>query len=313
MELLSKIYIAGHRGMAGSAVMRRLEASGFTNFLTRTHTELDLTNQTATRTFFESERPEYVVLAAAKVGGIHANSTYPADFSLENLQVQTNVIEAAWVYGAKKFMFLGSACIYPRLASQPMAETALLTGPLEPTNEWYAIAKIAGISLCDALRLQYGFNTVTIMPNNLYGPGDNFNLENAHVLPALIRKFHEAKVKHSPEVVVWGTGAPLREFIHVDDFSDAAVFLLKDYDHGGNINIGTGKDISIADVARLLKEVVKYDGKIVFDESKPDGMPQKLLDCGKIHGLGWHASIELRQGLETTYAWFLQHEKTFRR
>ena len=313
MELLSKIYIAGHQGMAGSAVMRRLEASGFTNFLTRTHTELDLTNQTATRTFFESERPEYVVLAAAKVGGIHANSTYPADFILENLQVQTNVIEAAWVYGAKKLMFLGSACIYPRLASQPMAETALLTGPLEPTNEWYAIAKIAGISLCDALRLQYGFNTVSIMPNNLYGPGDNFNLENAHVLPALIRKFHEAKVKHNPEVVVWGTGASLREFIHVDDFSDAAVFLLKDYDNGGNINVGTGKDISIADVARLVKDVVKYDGEIVFDENKPDGMPQKLLDCGKINGLGWHASIELRQGLETTYAWFLQHEKTFRR
>ena len=313
MELSSKIYIAGHRGMAGSAVMRRLEASGFSNFITRPHAELDLTNQAATRAFFESERPDYVVLAAAKVGGIHANSTYPADFSLENLQIQTNVIEAAWMNGVQKLMFLGSACIYPKLAPQPMAETALLTGPLEPTNEWYAIAKIAGISLCDALRRQHGFNTLSIMPNNLYGPGDNFHLVNAHVLPALIRKFHEAKEKQSPEVVVWGTGVPLREFLHVDDFADAAVFLLKDYDDGGIVNVGTGADISIGDAALLIKQVVGYQGDIVFDTAKPDGAPKKLLDCTKLHKLGWKASIVLKDGLAATYEWFLANQENFRR
>ena len=313
MEHSSKIYIAGHRGMAGSAVIRRLEASGFKNVITRTHAELDLTNQAATRAFFESERPEYAVLAAAKVGGIHANSTYPADFSLENLQIQTNVIEAAWKYGAKKLMFLGSACIYPKLASQPMAETALLTGPLEPTNEWYAIAKIAGISLCDALRRQHGFNTLSIMPNNLYGPGDNFHLENAHVLPALIRKFHEAKEKQSPEVVVWGTGIPLREFLHVDDFADAAVFLLRGYDDGGVVNVGTGVDISIGDVAVLIKQVIGYQGNIVFDNTKPDGAPKKLLDCMKLNNLGWKATILLKDGLVATYEWFLANQESFRR
>ena len=313
MELSSKIYIAGHRGMAGSAVMRRLDASGFSNFLTRTHAELDLTDQAATRAFFESERPDTVVLAAAKVGGIHANSTYPADFSLENLQIQTNVVEAAWKYGAKKLMFLGSACIYPKLAPQPMAETALLTGPLEPTNEWYAIAKIAGISLCDALRRQHGFNTVSIMPNNLYGPGDNFHLENAHVLPALIRKFHEAKEKQSPEVIVWGTGVPLREFLHVDDFADAAVFLLKDYDDGGILNVGTGTDISIGDAALLIKQVIGYQGDIVYDTTKPDGTPKKLLDCTKLHKLGWKSSIAFKDGLAATYQWFLNNQDSFRR
>jgi GDP-L-fucose synthase len=313
MELSSKIYIAGHRGMAGSAVMRRLEASGYTNFLTRTHAELDLTDQAATRAFFESERPDTVVLAAAKVGGIHANSTYPADFSLDNLKIQTNAIEAAWKYGAKKLMFLGSACIYPKLAPQPMAETALLTGPLEPTNEWYAIAKIAGISLCDALRRQHGFNTVSIMPNNLYGPGDNFHLENAHVLPALIRKFHEAKEKQSPEVIVWGTGVPLREFLHVDDFADAAVFLLKDYDDGGILNVGTGTDISIGDAALLIKQVIGYQGDIVYDTTKPDGTLKKLLDCTKLHKLGWKSSIAFKDGLAATYQWFLNNQDSFRR
>ena len=313
MEQSSKIYIAGHQGMAGSAVIRRLEASGFTNFLTRTHAELDLTDQAATRAFFESERPDYVVLAAAKVGGIHANSTYPADFSLENLQIQSNVIEAAWKHGTKKLMFLGSACIYPKLAPQPMAETALLTGPLEPTNEWYAIAKIAGISLCDALRRQHGFNTVSIMPNNLYGPGDNFHLENAHVLPALIRKFHEAKENNAQEVVVWGTGTPLREFLHIEDFANAAVFLLNDYDDGGIVNVGTGTDISIGDVALLIKQVVGYQGDIVFDSTKPDGTPKKLLDCTKLHKLGWKSVISLREGLATTYQWFLDNQDSFRR
>lgn len=312
MEQTSRIYIAGHRGMAGSAVIRRLEVSGFDNLITRGHAELDLTDQAATRAFFAAERPDYVVLAAAKVGGIHANSAYPADFILDNLQIQTNVIEAAWRSGVGKLMFLGSACIYPKLAAQPMAESALLTGPLEPTNECYAIAKIAGISLCDALKRQHGFNTVSIMPNNLYGPGDNFHLQNAHVLPALIRKFHEAKENGSPEVVVWGTGTPLREFIHVDDFADAAVFLLKDYDAGGIVNVGTGSDISIADMALLIKQVVGYDGNIVFDHTKPDGTPRKLLDCGKLHDLGWRASIALREGLVMTYDWFLKNHDALR-
>jgi GDP-L-fucose synthase len=312
MEHSSKIYIAGHRGMAGSAVMRRLETLGFNNLITRSHAELDLTDQAATRIFFEVERPEYVVLAAAKVGGILANSSYPADFILYNLQIQSNVIEAAWRNGTNKLMFLASACIYPKMAPQPMAETALLTGPLEPTNEWYAIAKIAGISLCDALQRQHGFNTVSIMPNNLYGPGDNFNLENAHVLPALIRKFHEAKERAAPEVVVWGTGTPLREFLHVDDFANAAVYLLNDYDDGGIVNIGTGSDISIGDVALMIKQVVGYQGDIVFDTTKPDGTPKKLLDCTKLHKLGWDSSILLRDGLASTYQWFLGNQDNLR-
>ena len=313
MEQTSKIYIAGHRGMAGSAVIRRFEACGFRNSVTRTHAELDLTNQAVTRAFFEAERPDYVVLAAAKVGGIYANDTYPTDFILDNLQIQTNVIEAAWMNGAKKLMFLGSACIYPKLATQPMQETALLTGPLEPTNEAYAVAKIAGISLCDALKRQHGFNTVSIMPNNLYGPGDNFHLENAHVLPALIRKFHEAKESGATEVVVWGSGKPLREFLHVDDFADAAVSLLQDYDDGGIVNVGTGSDISIRDVALLIKDVVGFEGNIVFDNSKPDGVPKKLLDCSKLHELGWQASISLKDGLMSTYKWFLDNQNEYRR
>ncbi|MBT3361377.1 MAG: GDP-L-fucose synthase [Rhodospirillales bacterium] len=308
-----KIYVAGHNGMAGSAMVRRIRSAQYENIVTRSHSELDLTNQTATRDFFESEHPDVVVLAAARVGGIHANSVYPADFILNNLQIQTNVIEAAWRNGVRKLMFLGSACIYPKLATQPMAETALLTGPLEPTNEWYAVAKIAGISLCDALRRQHGFNSVSIMPNNLYGPGDNFHLENAHVLPALIRKFHEAKVAGAAEVVVWGTGKPFREFLHVDDFADAAVFLLDNYDDGGIVNVGTGSDISIADAALLIKQVVGYEGDVIFDDSKPDGMPKKLLDCSKLRELGWRSSIVFRDGLAATYEWFVNNQDTFRR
>ena len=313
MELTSKIYVAGHRGMAGSAIIRRLETQGFYNLVKRNHAELDLVNQAATHDFFKTEKPEYVVLAAAKVGGIHANSAYPADFGLVNQQIQNNVISAAWLNGSKKLMLLGSACVYPKLAPQPIAETALLTGPLEPTNECYAIAKIAGISLCDALRSQYGFNTVSIMPNNLYGPEDNFHLENSHVLPALIRKFHEAKEKGTPEVIVWGTGTPLREFLHVEDFANAAIFLLKDYDDGGIVNVGTGSDISIKDVALLLKKVVGYQGDIIFDTTKPDGAPKKLLDCTKIHNLGWNSSISLIKGLGETYKWFCENQHSYRK
>ena len=308
-----KIYVAGHAGMAGSAIVRRFRAAGYSNFVLRGHDELDLLDQVEVNRFFASERPTQVVHAAAKVGGIYANSIYPADFILANLQIQTNVIGAAWRNGASKLMFLGSACIYPKLATQPMAETALLTGPLEPTNESYAIAKIAGISLCDALRRQHGFNTVSIMPNNLYGPGDNFHLENAHVLPALIRKFHEAKVADLPEVEVWGTGTPFREFLHVDDFGDAALFLMEKYDGGGIVNVGTGSDISISNVALLIKQVVGYEGEIVFDDSKPDGVPRKLLDCSKIHGLGWQASIALRDGLAATYKWFVDNQNSVRK
>lgn len=308
-----KIYVAGHAGMAGSAIVRRLRSAGYSNFVFRERDELDLTDQAAVNRFFATERPTLVFLAAAKVGGIHANSVYPADFILSNLQIQTNVIDAAWRNEARKLIFLGSACIYPRMAAQPMAETALLTGPLEPTNEWYAVAKIAGISLCDALRRQYGFNSVSIMPNNLYGPGDNFHLENAHVLPALIRKFHEAKVAGLPEAVVWGTGKPFREFLHADDFADAALYLLENYDDGGMVNIGTGSDISIADVAQLIKQVVGYEGKIVFDKSKPDGVPKKLLDCTKLNELGWRSSIALRDGLTATYKWFIDNQDSIRR
>jgi len=299
--------------MAGSAVVRRCRSSQYENIVTRSRSELDLTDQNATRDFFERETPDVVVLAAALVGGIHANSVYPADFILNNLQIQTNVIEAAWRNGVRKLMFLGSACIYPKLAAQPMAETALLTGPLEPTNEWYAVAKIAGISLCDALHRQHGFNSVSIMPNNLYGPGDNFHLENAHVLPALISKFHKAKIEGLQEVVVWGTGKPFREFLHVDDFADAALFLMENYDDGGIVNVGTGSDISIGEVALLIKQVVGYEGNIVFDDSKPDGAPRKLLDCSKLHELGWRSSIDLRDGLAATYEWLVDNQDSIRR
>lgn len=309
MDERSKIYVAGHRGLVGSAIVRRLRAEGYTNLVTRTRDELDLCDQAAVYRFFKEERPEYVFLAAAKVGGILANSTYPADFIRDNLLIQTHVIDAAYRHGVKKLLFLGSSCIYPKHAPQPMREEYLLTGPLEPTNEPYAVAKIAGIKMVEAYRRQYGFNAISLMPTNLYGPGDNFDLETSHVIPALIRKFHEARVKGAPEVVVWGTGAPRREFLHVDDLADAAVFLMKHYDGETIINVGVGEDITIRELAEVIREVVGYTGKIVFDPSKPDGTPRKLLDVSRLHALGWKAKIPLREGLEQTYRWYVERER----
>ena len=305
MNKSDKIYVAGHRGLVGSAILRRLTAAGYTQLLTRSRQELDLLDQAQVRRFFETERPGYVFLAAAKVGGIHANATYPADFIRDNLLIETNVIDAAYRSGVKKLQFLGSSCIYPKLAPQPLKEDYLLTGPLEPTNEWYAVAKIAGIKLCQAYRRQYGFNAISLMPTNLYGPGDNFDLQNSHVLPALIRKFHEAKAAGSPEVVVWGTGSPRREFLHVDDLADAAVFLMGQYDGEEIVNVGVGEDVTIRELADLIKEVVGYKGEIVFDSSKPDGTPRKLLDVGRLNALGWRARISLKEGVRATYEWFL--------
>jgi GDP-L-fucose synthase len=291
----------------GSAILRRLSAAGYTHLLTRTRDELDLLDQAQVRRFFEAERPGYVFLAAAKVGGIHANSTYPADFIRDNLLIETNVIDAAYRFGVKKLQFLGSSCIYPKLAPQPLKEDYLLTGPLEPSNEWYAVAKIAGIKLCQAYRRQYGFNAISLMPTNLYGPGDNFDLQNSHVLPALIRKFHDAKMAGSPEVVVWGTGTPRREFLHVDDLADAAVFLIEHYDGEEIVNVGVGEDVTIRELAELIKELVGYEGKIVFDSSKPDGTPRKLLDVERLNALGWRARISLKEGVRATYEWFLEN------
>jgi len=302
----SKIFVAGHRGLVGSAILRRLKTEGFVNLVIRTRGELDLRDQAAVNRFFEEERPEYVFLSAAKVGGILANSTYPADFIRDNLQIQTNVIDAAYHSGSKKLLFLGSSCIYPKHAPQPMKEEHLLTGPLEPTNEWYAIAKIAGIKMAQAYRRQYGFNAISLMPTNLYGPGDNFDLETSHVIPALIRKFHEAKVRGEPHVVVWGTGAPRREFLHVDDLADAAVFLMQNYDGEAFVNVGVGQDISIRELAELIREVVGFEGEIRFDTSKPDGTPRKLLDVSKLNALGWRARIPLRAGLRQTYQWYVE-------
>lgn len=307
MDETSKIYVAGHRGLVGSAIMRRLEQAGYTNLVTRTHAELDLTNQVAVHAFFEGERPEYVFLAAAKVGGIMANSTYPADFIRENLQIQTNIIDSAYRSGVKKLEFLGSSCIYPKLAPQPIKEEYLLTGPLEPTNEAYAIAKIAGIVMAQSYRKQYGFNAISLMPTNLYGPGDNYDLQSSHVLPALIRKFHEAKVRGETAVVVWGTGTPLREFLHVDDLADAAVFLMENYDDERIINVGVGEDISIGDLAHLVAEVVGFDGEVVFDTSKPDGTPRKLLDVSRLFDMGWRPRFDLRSGIEDAYLWFAEN------
>ena len=309
MDKSSKIYVAGHRGLVGSAIMRRLRAEGYTKLVTRTRQELDLRDQAAVYRFFEEEQPEYVFLAAAKVGGILANSTYPADFIRDNLLIQTNVIDAAYRYGVKKLLFLGSSCIYPKYAPQPMKEEYLLTGLLEPTNEPYAVAKIAGIKMAQAYRRQYGFNAISLMPTNLYGPGDNFDLETSHVIPALIRKFHEGKVQGKPHVVVWGTGNPRREFLHVDDLADAAVFLMRHYDSDDIINVGVGEDISIRELAELIRDVVGYQGEIVFDSSKPDGTPRKLLDVSRLHALGWRARIPLREGLEQTYQWYIEHEQ----
>jgi GDP-L-fucose synthase len=313
----SKIYIAGHRGLVGSAIVRKLQADGCKNLVLRTHSELDLLDQSAVRFFFERERPEVVVLAAAKVGGILANSTYPADFIYENLMIQSNIIHWSQKTGVGRLLFLGSSCIYPKLAPQPMKEEYLLTGPLEPTNDAYAVAKIAGIKMCESYNKQFGTSYLSVMPTNLYGPGDNFDLENSHVLPALIRKFHEAKVNGASEVIVWGTGSPRREFLHVDDMADACVNLLElpDDKYKGLINnlkpclvnIGTGKDITISELAEMVKEIVGFDGKIVFDTSKPDGTPQKLLDVSRMDKLGWKAKITLRQGIGDTYQWFIEN------
>jgi len=303
----SKIFVAGHRGLVGSAILRRLKAGGFVNLVTRTRDELDLRDQAAVNRFFEEERPEFVFLSAAKVGGILANSTYPADFIRDNLQIQTNVIDAAYRSGSKKLLFLGSSCIYPKHAPQPMKEEHLLTGPLEPTNEWYAIAKIAGIKMAQAYRRQYGFNAISLMPTNLYGPGDNFDLETSHVIPALIRKFHEAKERGEPHVEVWGTGTPRREFLHVDDLADAAVFLMQNYDGEAFVNVGVGQDISIRELAELIREVVDFEGEIRFDTSKPDGTPRKLLDVSRISQIGWRPKVPLMQGLKQTYSWYRSH------
>jgi GDP-L-fucose synthase len=308
MDKESKIYVAGHRGLVGSAIVRRLTNEGYDNLLTATSKELDLREQSAVREFFGRERPDYVFLAAARVGGILANNEFPADFIYQNLMIEANVIESARLFGVSKLLCLGSTCIYPKMAPQPLKEEYLLTGPLESTNEWYAVAKIAGIKLCQAYQRQYGCKFISAMPTNLYGPEDNFDLESSHVMPALIRKFHEAKVSGGPEVTVWGSGKPMREFLHVDDCAAACLYLMEHYEAEGIVNIGVGEDISIADLARLVGETVGYKGKIVYDSSKPDGTPRKLVDTARINGLGWRAGIPLEEGVKNTYQWFLDNE-----
>lgn len=307
MEKDAKIYVAGHRGLVGSAIVRKLRAEGFTNLLLRTRTELDLTRQAEVEAFFAAERPTYVFLAAAKVGGILANDTYGGDFIRDNLLIQTHVIEAARQANVQKLLFLGSSCIYPKFAPQPMPEDCLLTGTLEPTNEPYAVAKIAGLTMVKAYRRQYGFNGISLMPTNLYGPGDNFDLNSSHVLAALLRKFHEAKLTNAPTVTVWGTGKPRREFLHVDDLADAALFLMEHYEGEQPINVGVGEDISIGELASLVREIVGYAGDIVYDTTKPDGTPRKLLDVSRLHALGWQARIGLREGISATYIWYCTH------
>ncbi len=301
MNQQSKIYIAGHRGMVGSAILRRLEREGFSNFILRTSKELDLREQAAVADFFQKEKPEFVFLSAAKVGGILANNTYRADFIYDNLAIQNNIIHQSYLHGVKKLVFLGSSCIYPKFAPQPLKEDYLLTGSLEPTNEPYAIAKIAGIKMCESYRSQYGCNFISLMPTNLYGPNDNYDLEKSHVLPALLRKFHEAKINGAPKVTVWGTGSPRREFLHVDDLADACYYLMQQYNDVAFVNIGTGEDVSIRELALLIKEITGYTGELVFDASKPDGIPRKLLDVTKLNELGWKYSIDLKTGIEMTY------------
>jgi len=304
----SKIFVAGHRGMVGSAIVRALASQGFSQILTSPRAELDLLNRSAVRAFFEKERPEFVIDAAARVGGIVANSEKPVEFLLENLTLQNNLIEAAADFGCAKLLFLGSSCIYPKLAPQPIREDALLTGPLEPTNDAYAVAKIAGIKLCQAYAREYGKNFLSAMPTNLYGPHDNFDLHTSHVLPALIRKIHEAKKSGAPEVLVWGTGTPRREFLHADDLADACVFLLKNYDSPELINIGSGTDVTIRELAELVCEVLGYDGTLVFDPTKPDGTPRKLMDSSRLFSLGWKPKISLREGIAHAHAWFLENQ-----
>lgn len=308
MNKNSKIYIAGHRGLVGSAILRQLQKQGYTNLTYCTSKELDLRKRRKVESFFKKEKPEYVFLAAAKVGGIVANSEYPADFIRDNLLIQTNVIDAAYSNGVKKLLFLGSTCIYPKLAPQPIKEEYLLTGPLEPTNEAYAIAKIAGIKMCQAYNKQYGTNFISVMPTNLYGPEDNFDLQNSHVLPALIRKFHDAKKHNEPSVEVWGSGTPLREFLYSDDLADACLFLMNTYNESEIVNIGVGKEISIRQLAEKVKDVVGYKGAIIFDTSKPDGTPRKLTDVSKLYALGWRASTSMDEGLQKTYEWFVTHQ-----
>jgi GDP-L-fucose synthase len=305
MNKSALIFVGGHRGMVGSAIVRRLQAEGYSRLLLRTRAEVDLTRQAEVETFFEKEQPEYVFLAAAKVGGILANSTRPAEFIAENLAIQSNTIDAAYRNGAKKLLFLGSSCIYPKFAPQPIREESLLEGALEPTNEWYAIAKIAGIKMAQAYRAQYGFSTIALMPTNLYGPGDNFDLQSSHVAPAMIRKFHEAKISRAAEVTLWGSGTPRREFLHVDDLADAALFAMLHHDSAQILNAGTGEDLTIAELAECIRSITGFEGNIVWDKSKPDGTPRKLLDVSRLALLGWKARIPLREGLEAAYKWYL--------
>jgi GDP-L-fucose synthase len=310
MDKASRIFLAGHRGLVGSAIQRRLEQGGYTNLILRSRRELDLRDQSSVDAFFAQERPEYVFLAAAKVGGILANSLYPADFIISNLRIQTNVIDAAYRNGVKKLEFLGSSCIYPKFAPQPIKEEYILTGELEPTNEPYAIAKIAGIRMLQAYRAQYGFNGISLMPTNLYGPGDNFDLETSHVLPAMLRKFHDARMRGAREVVLWGTGSPRREFLHVDDLASAAVYLMSNYDGEQIVNVGVGKDITIRELAEMVREITGYEGNIAFDRSRPDGTPRKILDVSRLTELGWQPSIALREGIAKTYQWYLAQAAT---
>ncbi len=307
LGLDARIYVAGHRGLVGSAVVRALEQRGYRNLVLRTSGELDLTEQAAVRDFFARERPEAVILAAARVGGIHANNTRPALFLRDNLLIQDHVIDAAHRSGVQKLVFLGSSCIYPKLAPQPIKEDYLLTGPLEPTNEWYAIAKIAGLKMCQAYRREYGFNAISLMPTNLYGPGDNFDRQNSHVLPALLRRFHEARLRGDASVTVWGTGTPRREFLHVDDLASAVLYLLETYDAEPIVNVGWGEDVTIRELALMMAEITGYRGEVLFDPSKPDGTPRKLLDTSRLSALGWRPSIALKDGIEQTYAWFQSH------
>lgn len=312
MNKTDKIYVAGHRGLVGSAIVRNLQAKGYTNMIGRTHRELDLTSQHAVRKFFEEERPDVAVLAAAKVGGINANNTTPADFIYENLQIQCNFIKACHDYHVKKLLFLGSTCIYPKMAPQPIPEDALLTGPLEVTNEAYAIAKISGLEMCKFFKRQYGDDFISCMPTNLYGPHDNYDLSGSHVMPAMIRKFHEAKVKCAPAVELWGTGTPLREFLYVDDMADACVFLLENYSGEQHVNIGTGKEVTIKQLAETVKEVVGYRGNIIWNSAMPDGTPRKLTDVTKLHELGWNHEVELEEGVKLAYEWFKENVESAR-
>lgn len=304
MEKDSKIYVAGHRGLVGSAIVRKLEAEGYTNIITRTRAELDLLNQQAVADFFATEKPEYVFLAAAKVGGIMANKTYPADFIYQNLEVQNNVINNCHLHNVTKLLFLGSSCIYPKLAKQPIKEEYLLTGPLEPTNDAYAIAKIAGIMMCQSYNKQHGTNYISLMPTNLYGENDNFDLETSHVLPALISRFHTAKENNAPSVTLWGSGSPMREFLHVDDLADASLFLMNNYNDSEIVNVGTGEDVTIKELAETIRDIVGYEGVIEWDTEKPDGTPRKLLDVSRLHSLGWKHSINLSDGIQKTYDWY---------